>query len=193
MPGIFHFCCPHGVCLGFAVLHDHESPMHPFTILCQRWTNTSTLRIVVMDNACNLHTYCLRREPWLFRNVWFLVDRLHYHNHVNCSTGYRIDNFNFLKDISTVACEVFNATFKAVVKQAGFMSMKNFILFTKHYIKSVNERRKTKVTAEVRRAGHKRETWKGVNALITSLQRDFIDDSQLPCLQGRLCSFCSGT
>jgi hypothetical protein len=150
MPGIFHFCCPHGICLGFSVLHDHESPMHPFTILCQRWIHTTAPRIVIMDNACNLHTYCLRREPWLFRNVWFLVDRLHYANHVNCSSGYRIDNFPFLKDISTVACEVFNGTFKSVVKQAGFMSMNNFVLFTKHYNNAVCVELKTQSNQDFR-------------------------------------------
>ncbi|KAF0769447.1 hypothetical protein AaE_002695, partial [Aphanomyces astaci] len=157
MPGIFHFCCPHGICLGFSVLHDYESPMHPFSILCQRWTQTEAMRIVIMDNACNLHTYCLRREPWLFRNVWFVVDRLHYFNHINCSSGYRIDNFPFLRDISTVTCEVFNATFKAVVKQAGFMNMSHFIVFTKHYIREVNERRVQQVGLEVARASAKRE------------------------------------
>ncbi len=77
MPGIFHFCCPHGICIGFSILHDHESPIHPFTTLFQRWRRTDAVRIVVMDNACNLHTYCLRREPWFFHSVWFLIDRLH--------------------------------------------------------------------------------------------------------------------
>ncbi|RHZ14264.1 hypothetical protein DYB37_009371 [Aphanomyces astaci] len=190
MPGIFHFCCPHGICLGFAVLHDHESPMHPFTILCQRWVHTSSPRIVIMDNACNLHTYCLRREPWLFRNVWFLVDRLHYANHVNCSSGYRIDNFPFLRDISSVACEVFNGTFKSVVKQAGFMSMNNFVFFTKHFIRNVNEKRVEQVGSEMRRAGQKREAWTGVNELISNMQKGLLHSSNLPCKATEKCVLC---
>ncbi|RHY52078.1 hypothetical protein DYB30_010252 [Aphanomyces astaci] len=191
MPGIFHFCCPHGICLGFSVLHDYESPMHPFSILCQRWTQTEAMRIVIMDNACNLHTYCLRREPWLFRNVWFVVDRLHYFNHINCSSGYRIDNFPFLRDISTVTCEVFNATFKAVVKQAGFMNMSHFIVFTKHYIREVNERRVQQVGLEVAPASAKRETWRSVNGIISELQDAFTISSGRTCSVENPCAFCT--
>ncbi|RQM12737.1 hypothetical protein B5M09_011294 [Aphanomyces astaci] len=188
MPGIFHFCCPHGVCLGFTVMLDHESPVHPFSILCQRWQVTDSPRVVIMDNACNLHTYCLRREPYFFRNVWFLVDRLHYCNHVNCSSGYKVDNFPFLKDISTVTCEVFNSTFKAVVKQAGFMGMENFILFTKHFMTATNDRRVATVTSETRAVGLKRETWRSINQLIRDMQ---IPEAPLPCSQLNPCSMCN--
>ncbi len=190
MPGIFHFCCPHGICLGFAALHDHESPKHPFTIHCQRWADTDATRIIIMDNACNLHTYCLRREPWLFRNMWFMVDRLHYSNHVNCSSGYRIDNYPFLKDISTVVCEVYNGVFKSVVKQAGFMSMNNFMLFTKMFIKETNEKRKTQISIDMGRAGTKRETWRGVNALISELQSGMTNSALHPCQRDTPCKLC---
>ncbi|ETV64117.1 hypothetical protein H257_18951 [Aphanomyces astaci] len=188
MPGIFHFCCPHGICLGFSVMHDHESPVHPFSILCQRWSNSDYPRVVIMDNACNLHTYCLRREPYFFRNVWFLVDRLHYCNHVNCSSGYKVDNFPFLKDISTVACEAFNSSFKAVVKQAGFMGMDNFILFTKHFITSTNDRRIENLKTEIQAGGMKCETWRSVNALISNLE---LPSNRLPCVQTDPCSLCA--
>ena len=84
LPGIFLFVCPHNICLGFALMYQHESPMHPFRILFERLPNANN-RIVVIDNACNIHVYSMRREPWFFRNVWFLVDRLHWSNHINCS------------------------------------------------------------------------------------------------------------
>ena len=35
----------------------------------------------VYDNACNLHDYCLNRQPSFFANTKFLVDRLHWKNH----------------------------------------------------------------------------------------------------------------
>ena len=37
--------------------------------------------MVIYDNACNLLSYCLNREPDFFRTTWFLVDRFHWHNH----------------------------------------------------------------------------------------------------------------
>ena len=39
---------------------------------------------MIYDNACNLHNYCLNREPQYFKNAWFIVDRFHWRNH----TGY---------------------------------------------------------------------------------------------------------
>lgn len=37
--------------------------------------------IVIYDNACALHAYCLNRDPTFFQNTVFLVDRLHWDNH----------------------------------------------------------------------------------------------------------------
>ena len=45
--------------------------------------------VIVYDNACNLHTYCLNRHPTYFRNTRFLVDRLHWRDH----TGTVLNNY----------------------------------------------------------------------------------------------------
>lgn len=37
--------------------------------------------LVVYDNACSLHTYCLLRDPHRFKYTRFLVDRFHWSNH----------------------------------------------------------------------------------------------------------------
>lgn len=38
-------------------------------------------KIIVFDNCCNLHSYCLNRDPNFFRNTLFVVDRFHWFNH----------------------------------------------------------------------------------------------------------------
>ena len=39
-------------------------------------------KVVIYDNACNLHAYCrLNRDPLFFKSTWFLVDRFHWPNH----------------------------------------------------------------------------------------------------------------
>lgn len=38
-------------------------------------------RLIVYDNACNLHSYALNRDPVFFKNTQFLVDRLHWRDH----------------------------------------------------------------------------------------------------------------
>ena len=38
--------------------------------------------VVIYDNACNLHQYCLNRDPNFFCNTRFYVDGLHWDGHV---------------------------------------------------------------------------------------------------------------
>ena len=37
--------------------------------------------VIIYDNACNLHSYCLNREPVFFKQSLMLVDRFHWPNH----------------------------------------------------------------------------------------------------------------
>ena len=93
-PGIFTVYCPHTICYGFEVLKECESPRHPFQIF-----KTSFLKppkIIVYDNACGLHQYCLNREPVFFQNTSFYVDRFHWRGHVGCPSGYCLDQYNTL-------------------------------------------------------------------------------------------------
>lgn len=97
-----------GVCYGFQVLRVAESPNAPFTILFSRFNQSKSYNfsllytkvtnqnkcyifslfiyvsgpeVIIYDNGCNLHNYCLNREPVFFKLSWFLVDRFHWPNH----------------------------------------------------------------------------------------------------------------
>ena len=72
----------------------HESPAIPFTILYEHFLEGQPIvhraimlyynlapEVIIYDNSCNLHNYCLNREPDFFRNSQFLVDRFHWRNH----------------------------------------------------------------------------------------------------------------
>ena len=51
-------------------------------LICQGFSTVfATPRIIVYDNACNLHSYSLNRDPVFFKNSQFLVDWLHWHDH----------------------------------------------------------------------------------------------------------------
>jgi len=63
-PGIF---CPHGICYGCEVIQSCESPRHPFEIF-RRGFHTAP-RVIIYDNPCKLHQYCLNREPNFFANT----------------------------------------------------------------------------------------------------------------------------
>ena len=37
--------------------------------------------LVIYDNACRLHEYCLNRDPAFFKKTKFVVDKFHWKNH----------------------------------------------------------------------------------------------------------------
>ena len=38
-------------------------------------------KIIIYDNCCALHAYCLNRDPLFFKHTTFLIDRFHWRNH----------------------------------------------------------------------------------------------------------------
>ncbi|XP_028418966.1 uncharacterized protein LOC114544566 [Dendronephthya gigantea] len=69
LPGLFTIFCPHGINYGFEVMQTRESPNVPFTIFRTRFQNAP--KVIVYDNACNLHSYCLNRDPDYFKKKVF--------------------------------------------------------------------------------------------------------------------------
>ncbi len=45
-------------------------------------------KLIIYDNACKLHQYCLNRVPAFFGHTQFAVDRFHWRDHVGCSASY---------------------------------------------------------------------------------------------------------
>ena len=93
-PGFFTFFCPHSVCVGFRMLRSSESPRTPFDIIC-RCFNSCMPKLIIYDSACKLHLYSMKREPSLFSNTRFMVDRFHYNKgHIGCTLGYCMDEYS---------------------------------------------------------------------------------------------------
>eukprot|EP00794_Sanderia_malayensis_P000058 gene58-654_t len=68
------------ICYGFEVMVYNESVNVPFDVLYTRFPEAP--KTCIYDNACSLHEYALLRRPQFFKRTWFLVDRLHWKNHV---------------------------------------------------------------------------------------------------------------
>ena len=81
--------CPHRFCLGFQILSRHEGPRIAFELLFQKFSIGP--RMIVYDNACVLHQYCMKREPAFFARTLFRVDRFHFCNHIGCCESYNLD------------------------------------------------------------------------------------------------------
>lgn len=60
--------------------------------------------IVYYDFACMLEKYCLARDPLLFRNVIFMIDKFHLKNHT-CSASYSYYEYDACMLARTQVCE----------------------------------------------------------------------------------------
>ena len=77
VPGILLWwcgCC--GICRGFSIMKDAESPRTLFEVLYTRCPEAP--QQLTYDNGCNTHQYFLNREPEFFANTTFLIDEAHY-------------------------------------------------------------------------------------------------------------------
>ena len=61
--------------------------------------------VIIYDNACRLHRYCLNREPIFFKNTSFCVGCFHWRGHIGCSSGYCLDEYCAM-DIKTINSQV---------------------------------------------------------------------------------------
>ena len=134
-PGVFTAFCPHGVAIGLQLMFKAESPHIPFKMFMQRFKEMPS--DVVYDNSCNLHLYCLRREPNKFQKTRFMVDRFHYPNHVGCSLGYKMDSYSADEDIvhlNSQVCEQANRDLRRLSTSATFMTPENLMQHVKVFL-----------------------------------------------------------
>ena len=118
----------HGVCYGFELLQTCESLKHPFRIFKTRFPHPPSL--IIYDNACRLHIYCLNREPHFFESTRFAVDRFHWRGHTGCSKGYSLDVYKNkkIKGINSQVNEQANSGLQKIRGQLTYMTINNFKL-----------------------------------------------------------------
>lgn len=141
-PGIFTIFCPHGICYGFEAMDSHESPRHPFNIFRTRFKVAPD--IIVYDNACQLHTYCLNRDPVFFKFVKFLIDRFHWKGHCGCSKGYCMDSYSANPAVSSTNSqtnEQMNSLLGRMAPQLSYMSPENFMFHVKLFFACHNDKK----------------------------------------------------
>ena len=132
--GIFTVYCPHGICLGFQLMDSPESPKTPFDLLVRRFPTVP--RLIIYDNACNLHLYALKREPRRFMNTRFMVDRWHSKNHV-CTQGYSMKAYPKdpnIDGLNSQICEQLNSQLRRLGTQLAFMHPENAIYLVKIFL-----------------------------------------------------------
>ena len=83
----------------------HESSRHPFQqIFRSRFTVAP--KLIIYDNACKLHQYCLNREPCFFDHTQFAVDRFHWHGHIGYLAIYSLDKYSSSAEMRVINSQV---------------------------------------------------------------------------------------
>ncbi|CAH3150762.1 unnamed protein product [Pocillopora meandrina] len=107
----------------------NESPNIPFTVFITIFLPffLTGARLVVYDNSCNLHSYCLNRDPVFFKNSQFLVDRLHWRDHTDCSEAYNLSRYPQWDTLNSQAAEQAYSSLKSFKGFLSYINEKNFM------------------------------------------------------------------
>ena len=100
------FCLVHGHSYGFHCINGGEGRKDVFSSLYKYLEKPP--EHIFYDFACQLHEYCLNREPELFKNTRFWHDLFHSIGHVygiNFKSGHVRD----LEGVNTEICEQWNS------------------------------------------------------------------------------------
>ena len=109
-PGtLFGLCLDCNGFVGMKFLKFAESERTIFELLLTRWPTPP--KVVVYDNACNAHYFCLSREPDYFKFTQFIIDQLHASGHKACSCAYDPTRHEIVINKNTQQCEQLNSKF----------------------------------------------------------------------------------
>ena len=150
---IFLWFCPiHGHSYGFHMIAGGEGRKDPFASL-YKYCETMPEH-VFFDFACQLHEYCMNREPDLFRNTRFWHDLFHQIGHL-CGYNFRSGRVLGLTGINSEICEQWNSFLQCVKYTASHLTQDHFVCFLQYHLHLINEEKtKTfKLTATIAIAG----------------------------------------
>jgi hypothetical protein len=129
-PGLLVVSCEHGYAIFLKLLQRNESPAAVLQFLRDRCRPGFLPSRICYDNGCNLHSYVAARCPEICAVIQLFIDRLHFRNHVHCSTAYQIDRYTRrLKHLNfnSVIVEQLNRFIKRVATHVRFSTPPNAI------------------------------------------------------------------
>lgn len=82
--------------------------------------------------------YALNREPNFFKDTLFIIDGLHYSNHINCNATFDARVYREVADMVKVICEQKNIRIKQIRKSAFFYKDDTFMTMMSHLVFRMN-------------------------------------------------------
>jgi Kyakuja-Dileera-Zisupton transposase len=139
--GISVIWCQHGIAVGFHIIPKAEGRNDVFSAIYTRWATAP--KLVVYDFACQLHTYCMRREPYFFADTHFAVDAFHFSkNHKKCSEAYNIRFFmeaaTIYRGVKDTSAEVGNSGLAGIRKSISYMGQERAMSYIRIRLEVMN-------------------------------------------------------
>ncbi|KAI6659495.1 hypothetical protein LOD99_10743 [Oopsacas minuta] len=136
-PGIVAITCKHRICYGFQILRQHESTVVIYNLLMTIFREQP--KVIIYDNACNLHKTCMKRDPKVFRKTTFLIDRFHSTNH-KCNPSYssRSIQTDEMKKLNSQICEQLFPSLTRIATQIAYMRIDNVFFTTRCFLACLN-------------------------------------------------------
>jgi hypothetical protein len=82
---------------------------------------------VVYNNACDLATYAIAREPHLFRDVVFATDPVHFAHHTACSAAFNSKMYRQLEACNPMRNEQEDSGVAGLGSSLSDMTQHNFM------------------------------------------------------------------
>lgn len=130
--GIFTWFFKHMVCYAFFLIPGAEGRNEPFSFLTTHFKHAP--KVVVYDFACAFQDYCMNREPAFFRNMRFLVDKFHWHNHQACARSYNASLYDDVSFLNTQIAEQCNSALIKIWASVGQMTQAHFMFAVRLFL-----------------------------------------------------------
>ncbi len=133
--------CRHNIALGFHVIPVAEGRNDVFSALLCHWEKAP--RIVTYDFACDLMQYSMAREPAFFRDTMFLIDRLHFRNHKECSEAFSLRaamhaGASVFLAYNDGAPEQGNRRLKMIRTTCLYLNMEHYVIYVRLFLEVLN-------------------------------------------------------
>eukprot|EP01113_Clastostelium_recurvatum_P016638 TRINITY_DN19582_c0_g1_i1.p1 TRINITY_DN19582_c0_g1~~TRINITY_DN19582_c0_g1_i1.p1 ORF type:complete len:371 (+),score=60.34 TRINITY_DN19582_c0_g1_i1:158-1114(+) len=147
--GICTCVCSHGVAYGFHMMLSGEGRTDVFHQMVTRFPQRMLDKLTVAyDFACNLAEYCLNREPMMFRNVRWVVDRFHQANHT-CGPTFNMNKYNSLNNVISTGMESLNSVLERHRAPLSYMAQQRWALCSHTIIGRFNDAKNTRMMQQM--------------------------------------------
>ena len=148
MPGLFVvYCIEHACIIGFELMTFAEPERTVYRLLSTRWKDMP--RFFFYDNGCNVHNFIQARDPGLFKNVQFIIDRLHWSSHLQCSSAFNPSLFAHLQELNTQLCEQLNSQLARLAPNLYFFTRLNFLFHLRSDLYWLNTKRRAALAMRI--------------------------------------------